>query len=390
MNRKKEGLKVGGSGLELAGLHARTNRQQPTVNRFVRTVLLVLLASALSACSEHGPSAEHVLTYASPYPPTHPFSRADITWMKFVEERSAGRLRIKPFWGGALLSSDQSMIEIRHGVADIGLITPIYTRGGVHASRAQAGFYSGVQNMEDQIAIFKCLEHQFPVFSQELKGLHILALQGGNFPGLLTRSRPIRTLADLQGLRLRAQSDSIDVLRTLGADPVNMPMNEVYSALAKGVIDGVVAPADALRSMHFAEVGAHYTEIRFSRGSYPARAISDKAWRRLPADLQRLLTDSRGVWEQALTQEIERASMAGFKFAREHKLEIIAFPVEEQRRFDELYVRSALDQARQLRKFDIDGEPIFRETQRLIRERAAGRALNCEAPTGRAAMEDGV
>ena len=75
-----------------------------------------------------------VLSYASPYPPGHPFSRADIRWMAYVEKASRGRLKIQPFWAGALLSSDQSMAEVRHGVADIGLITPIYARGGAHTS----------------------------------------------------------------------------------------------------------------------------------------------------------------------------------------------------------------------------------------------------------------
>ena len=105
----------------------------------MRLLSLLLLVIVLCGCSEREPASEYTLTYASPYPPSHPFSRADIQWMKFVEERSGGRLHIRPFWGGALLSSDQSVIEIRHGLADIGLITPIYMRGGVHASRAQAG-----------------------------------------------------------------------------------------------------------------------------------------------------------------------------------------------------------------------------------------------------------
>jgi molybdopterin-binding protein len=49
-------------------------------------------------------------------------------------------------------------------------------RGGMHASRAQAGFYGGVRSMEDQVAIFKCLARDFPVFGEELRGLHVLAL----------------------------------------------------------------------------------------------------------------------------------------------------------------------------------------------------------------------
>ena len=40
------------------------------------------------------------------------------------------------------------MIELRHGVADIGLITPIYSRGGAHLLRIQTGFYSGAKTFE--------------------------------------------------------------------------------------------------------------------------------------------------------------------------------------------------------------------------------------------------
>jgi TRAP-type transport system periplasmic protein len=341
---------------------------------------LICVAAMLSSCTAPDPSGAHVLSYASPYPPTHPFSRADIRWMKFVEERSAGRLRIKPFWGGSLLSSDQSVIEIRHGVADIGLITPIYMRGGMHASRAQAGFYGGVRSMEDQIAIFKCLAREFPVFGEELRGLRVLALQGGNSPGVLTRSRPVRSLADLQGMRLRAQSESIDVLRRLGADPVDMPMSEVYSALAKGVIDGVVAPVDALRSMHLAEVGSHFTELIFSRGSYPARAMSERSWQRLPADLQQVLEDSRIVWEQALTDEIGRAQQLGYDYAAESGIEFFNVAASEQRRFDAVATESAEDRARSLAAFGIDGVAIMQAVQRLINERAAGHTLACHTP----------
>lgn len=347
-----------------------------------RTLLLWLaLAGVLSGCSPPKPAAEYVLTYASPYPPAHPFSRADQRWMKFVEERSAGRLHIKPYWSGAVLSSDLSPIEIRHGVADIGLITPIYMRGGMHASRAQAGFYGGVQTMQDQIDVLKCLTREFPVFSTELRGLHVLALQAGNFPGILTRSKPIRTLADLQGMRLRTQSESIDVLRRLGADPVDMPMNDVYSAMAKGVIDGVVAPPDALRGVHLAEVGAYFTELKVSRGSYPARAISQRAWQRLPADLQQILRESQTAWEAALIDEIDSGTQLGYEFARKHGVEFIAVSEADQQRFDEAAAESSLLRARQLNDYGIDGESILLRAQALIHERAAGRTLDCAHAT---------
>src|SRR5690606_6743955 len=148
-------------------------------------------------------------------------------------------------------------------------ITPIYTRGGVHAQRTQTGFYGGVRAMQDQIDVYRCLETEFPVLAQELHGLKVLAVQSGNFPGVITRDRPIRTLEDFRGMRIRAPTEIIPVLREIGADPVNLPMGEVYSALAKNIIDGVVAPADTIRSLHFFEVARYYSEVRFPRGAYP-------------------------------------------------------------------------------------------------------------------------
>ena len=65
--------------------------------------------------------------------------------------RAAAGSHSSPIWAGSLISSDMSMVEIRHGVADIGLITPIYARGGAHMLRAQSGFYGGVRNITDQV-----------------------------------------------------------------------------------------------------------------------------------------------------------------------------------------------------------------------------------------------
>lgn len=347
------------------------------MRKFINLIAAGILTGLLAACAPQPQQAEHLLTYASPYPPSHPFSRADTEWMEHVTKASGGRIAFRPYWSGALLSSDMSMVEIRHGLADIGLITPIYARGGAHMLRAQSGFYGGVRDIADQVAVYDCLTRKFPAFGAELQGLHVLAVQGGNFPGVLTRTKPVRTLADLKGLRLRAQSDAIDVLRDLGADPVNMPMGEVYSALAKGVIDGVVAPADTIKSLHFAEVAHHFTALRFSRGAYPARAMSDGAWRRLPADLQALMAASKPVWEEALNRQILKAEAAGVDFAAGHGVEMRALPTADQQRFDALYNRFALQQAQRLRVYGLQGEPVFAEAQRLI---AAG-AIRCAATT---------
>ena len=262
--------------------------------------VLLLASIALTGCARPVPSGVTELTYATPYPPSHPFSRADQRWMDYVERESGGSLDIIPMWSGALLSSDMSLEELRHGVADIGLITPIYTRGGTHLIRIQSGFYSGAETIDSQVALYRCLEASVPQLSRELHGLHVLAVQGGLLPGIVTSDKPVRNLADLRGLRIRAPSELLAVLRELGADPVNMPMGEVYSAMAKGVIDGVIAPIDTFQTLHFDEVGNHYATLSVPRGAYPSRAIGEAAWRRLTPAQRHLLDRSRSVWAIAL------------------------------------------------------------------------------------------
>ena len=191
----------------------------------LRSSLLAVL-TLLAACARPMPTDVTELTYATPYPPSHPFSRADIRWMEHVERESGGTLDIVPMWSGALLSSDMSLEELRHGVADIGLVTPIYTRGGTHLIRIQSGFYSGATTIEAQVALYRCLEASVPQLSRELHGVHVLAVQGGLLPGVVTTNRPVRSLADLRGLRIRAPTELLPVLRELGVDPVNMPVGD--------------------------------------------------------------------------------------------------------------------------------------------------------------------
>jgi TRAP-type C4-dicarboxylate transport system substrate-binding protein len=155
----------------------------------------------------------------SPYPAAHPFSQADLAWMRHVTRASGGRVAFTPFWSGVLLSSDMSMTEIRHGVADIGLITPIYARGGAHLLRAQSGFYGGIRTIEDQVSVYDCLAGQFPGFGHEARGLvTVLAVQGGNLPGRSPASARSAT-SDFRGLRLRASRTRRRHLAALGADP---------------------------------------------------------------------------------------------------------------------------------------------------------------------------
>ena len=290
-----------------------------------------------AALAADKPPPPIVLRYASPYPASHPFSRADLAWIAWVERESAGRLHIDAYWGGTLMSTPESVLELAHGVADIATVLPIYSLAGAQAIKLQASFYAGADTPAMQVAVYECLRRQFPVLDRELAGTHLLAIQGGSLPHVLTRTRPIRSLADFAGLRLRVPNEMVPVVRAMGADPVTMAMGDVYSALSKGSVDGVVAPADTMLSLHFGEVAPFFSGLTFPRGAYPARAISDIAWNRLPTDLRQLLDHSGPIWEQALDDSVTRAAQAGYDFARSHGETMLAADPAAQRALLALY-----------------------------------------------------
>ena len=325
----------------------------------MRSITLLIAMVLVAGCNRPTTDGTVTLSYGSPYAPSHPFSRADITWMKWVQEQSRGTIKVQPYWSGSLLSSEHAMTELRHGVADIGLITPIYARGGTHLIRAQSGFYGGATTFAQQVAVYRCLEAAEPQFARELHGLKILAVQGGNLPVIITRDRAVKSLDDLRGLRLRAPSELLAVLEHLGADPVDMPMRDVYSALAKGVLDGVVAPMDTFKSLHFAEVAHYVTSLRIPRGAYAGRAMDERRWNALTDEHRELLERSVSVWEHALDQETLAANVVGERAAHEENVMFSDLNAADQARFDEVYAHDGEVRAADLTRYGIDGLASF-------------------------------
>jgi TRAP-type C4-dicarboxylate transport system substrate-binding protein len=145
-----------------------------------------------------------------------------------------------------------------------------------------------------------------------------------------------------------------------------MPMADVYSALAKGIIDGVVAPTDTFRALHLAEVARYYTPLAVPRGAYPARAIGIERWQQLTAAQRSVLAESIALWESALAEENRRALDDGWEFALSQGVIEVPIGAEDQARFDELYAREAERNAARLSNYGIDGTAVLAQARASI------------------------
>ena len=74
--------------------------------------------------------------------------------------------------------------------------------------------------------------------------------------------RPIKTLDDFKGLKIRLQPNEthLETFRAMGANPVSMGIKEVYSALQQGVLDGQENPFSIIATRRFNEVQKHLSD----------------------------------------------------------------------------------------------------------------------------------
>jgi hypothetical protein len=81
-----------------------------------------------------------------------------------------------------------------------------------------------------------------------------------------------------------------------------------------------------------------------------------------------LLANTRGVWESALAEEIERGAAAGRAAMAKARIAVSPFTPAEQARFDALYLQDAQANARALARFGIDGLTVFRQARASVKE----------------------
>jgi TRAP-type C4-dicarboxylate transport system substrate-binding protein len=259
----------------------------------LKSLALALIATtSLGLASAATWAAEFNLTFSTTYTPTHPYGQADEEWIARIQEQTDGRVEITAFWGGSLINSREGIDELNAGVADMAYIAPIYASSGYDLNRLTPQFFYGYEDARDVLKVYMGLWDEYPQYTAELEGAQVLGYNVGTPMHLMLREKPFNQVSDLAGLRIRSAVDYIGALTAAGAEGVTMPMTDTYPSLQRGVLDGVIAPYEALKSLSFAEVIEYYSELPHSRGAYPSRAMNADAWSSLPEDIQQVFLDN--------------------------------------------------------------------------------------------------
>lgn len=190
------------------------------------------------------------LRLSTMWPTQHPLTRLFADWGKDVEKATNGRVTVTVFAASTLSPPMQVYDNTVKGVVDIGTNLLAYSPGRLPLSEVlqqPLGYKNGYQATKAANEYYKKFK------PKEFDDVKVMFLHGAA-PGFIFTKNPAKSVADLKGLRIKANAENADIVKNLGASPVTMPVTETYDALSRGVVDGTLFPLEALQGFKIAEV----------------------------------------------------------------------------------------------------------------------------------------
>lgn len=307
------------------------------MNRFHRYA--VLFAAALCVCAGAAHAGPTTLKFSLQNPENSFSTNNGIKkWIEKVEQDSNGTLSIDLYAGETLCKGAQSWSAVRNNITDIAWI-PMGMYAGMNPL-AEAIFLPSLP-FSDPMTITRTANDLFekiPALSKPYSANRIIAIYTSDSNNLVT-SRPVRTLEDLKGLKIRTTAGPfVPMLEALGAVPVVMGNAEVYDALSKKTIDGVLASWETIDGSRFYEVAPYVTTNSPFGFSLFTIAMNRKKFDRLPDEARNALLKNGGM-DGALWLA-ENFSFATRKLAEplqaKGAVTIYELPAEERARWDKV------------------------------------------------------
>ena len=179
--------------------------------------------------------------------------------------------------------------------------------------------------------------------------------------------RPVKTLEDIKGLRLRSPGpQQTALLRELGVSPLTIPIPEVYDALQKGMADGAVVPFSVIIDFKLFELIKYHTVANLYVMTM-GLAINPKVWNNLPADIQKAIEELGGSrMSETAGASYDKYDQLGVEAAKKVKAEILSLSVEEKKRWSDR-IRPLNDKwIGEMEGKGLPGKKIFEETRSLV------------------------
>jgi len=254
--------------------------------------LLVGMLTAGAAWADDAKGTIH-LKFSTWHPPAS--REVKTVWIPMLEElkkRSNGRITYTLYAGGALGSGPEHFDIVKKGLSDMGYFTATWTPGRFPLADTLS-LATWVDGKDVATKIGNDLYAKNPGIQKEFEGVKMLELNGC-IQAFIWTKKPVKTMEDLKGLKIRSPGGhQTNYIKALGAEPVFMPLGEVYMAMETGTIDGIVTCSPLVLAFKLYEVAKHGVVATFGCVTEGV-VMNQKAWEKTPEDLKPIITEVVG------------------------------------------------------------------------------------------------
>jgi tripartite ATP-independent transporter DctP family solute receptor len=265
------------------------------------------------------PAAARDFRVADTQPEDYPTVKALFFMDRLVQERTQGRHRIRVFHSRQLGEEKETIEQTQAGAIDLN-----------RTNVAPIGSFAPTANVLALPFLFRSPEHLHKVLDGAIgddilasfasQGLIGLTFYDSGARSIYNSTKPIRTLADMKGMKIRVQQSElmVEMIKALGAVPIELPYGQVGTGLTTKLIDGAENNWPSYVTTGHFKTAQYYTLTEHTM-SPEVLVMSLKAWESLSADDQKIFRDAakessrymRSQWEALEAQSRQEAKFAG-------------------------------------------------------------------------------
>ncbi len=262
--------------------------------KYIHTIALVLcvsLAIVFSLGTAGEAAAKTTIKAISAWGKNHSGVKKDyLPYIKRANEmlqaKYPGEVEIKYIGGPEAVPTRDQPEALRAGTVEMYYGTAAYYAG--IAPAANTTKLSQLTSQEEKDVGADAIYDE--IHRQKLNAAYLGAL-GSQNPFQLYTLKKVTAPGQINGLRIRSSAMYIDFLKALGVNPVVTKPGDVYQALERGVVDGLMWPLDSIRPWGWHEKVKFVTGPPFYKVSHPL-LINAKIWDSLPKHIQEVLMEA--------------------------------------------------------------------------------------------------
>lgn len=280
---------------------------------FILIVALIVGVFALLGCDKKS-SRPVVVQIGLENHPNEPITQGIYEWKRLIEERSGGSIEVQVFPSSQLGSKNELIDQMLAGLPVITLGSGAFLadRGVPDLGIVFAPYFFETWDEVWQLIESDWWQEQMRLLEE--KGLKVLTSNWVYGDRHTLAVRPIRTVADFQGFKLRVPNNIMQIRGTeaIGATPTPMPLGDVYTSLQQRVIDGVENPLSVLVGGRFFEVAKYLSltaHLRDGTNWFTGTIFFNS----LSEEHQRILIETgneAGIYNNTLQQTADAESLA--------------------------------------------------------------------------------